>query len=586
MSSNFRILHLEDESADALLVQARLESDGLACQILRVETRDAFESALRNASWDVVFADYQLPAYDGVSALHLAQEICPDIPFIMVSGTLGEEAAIECLTRGATDYVTKQKLARLGPVVRRALREAENKRERKGAEKQIALMSFALNNVREAAFLTDEKARFQYVNEEACRMFSYTRAELLCLTVQDIDPYLPLDLWADHWDELMKRGSLTMEGRHRAKDGREFCVEIHANHIEYDGQSYNLALVRDITERKRAAEAVHKLSHVVEQSPVSVVVTDITGAIEYVNPKFTEVTGYTRDEVMGKNPRILKSGLVAPEVYADLWNTLAAGRDWRGELCNKRKDGSNYWERAVISCMVDGEGKATHYIAVKEDITARKQMENEISASLREKETLLKEVHHRVKNNLQIISSLLELQAGKYKDRAVRDAFGESQRRVRTMALVHEQLYTSKRLAEIDFGWHLEQITRELVSLYGRIGIDLIIDVEHVQLPIDLAIPCGLIVNELVTNALKHAFPEGRKGTLMIALHLRGPEHVVLSIGDDGVGFAAAPDVRQMSSLGMQLVTSLSEQISATLVVDTSHGSGFTLTIPLDQNEG
>ena len=138
----------------------------------------------------------------------------------------------------------------------------------------------------------------------------------------------------------------------------------------------------DITERKQAEEELEKLSQAVEQSPASVVITDLSGTIEYVNPKFCEVTGYTIEEALGQNPRILKSDLTPSEVYRELWKTIKAGYEWRGEFQNKKKNGELYWESATISPLKSGDGSIAHYLAVKEDITERKQMEE----SIREKE--------------------------------------------------------------------------------------------------------------------------------------------------------------------------------------------------------
>jgi PAS domain S-box-containing protein len=581
MSSTIRILHLEDDPADGALVEARLRAEGVVCVIQRVENRGDFETAIQSGKWDVVFADYKLPSYDGVSALEHAQRVAPEIPFIVVSGTLGEDAAIDCLTKGATDYVTKQKLSRLTPVVRRALHEVDDRRLRRKNEQEIALLSFALNNVRESAFLIDAEGRFEFVNEEACRSLGYSRAELLDMSVPEVDLDMPKQHWGTHWEELRTKRSLTFEGRHRTRDGEELSVEINANYLEYGGRPFDLALVRDITERKRAQEAVQKLSHVVDQSPVSVIVTDTEGAINYVNPKFCEVTGYSCDEVLGKNPRILKSGTLAEEVYVDLWRTLAARQDWRGELCNKRKDGSVYWELAVISPMVDSGGNVTNYIAVKEDITVRKRLENEMRASLHEKEVLLKEIHHRVKNNLQIISSLLELEAGRHRDGTVRDAFVESHRRVRTMALVHEQLYASTDLAQIDFGHHLTKIANELRSTYGRLGVTLACTVEPLSISVDLAIPCGLIVNELITNALKHAFVNRADGTIRVSLRQVDQRYIEVVIGDDGMGLPSEQELRSRSSMGMRLVGTLVDQLGAELKTERAGGTVFTLTIPV-----
>ncbi len=137
MNQLIHLLHLEDDAADAEIVQVMLESAGSACQITRVQTRDEFDGALRRGGYDVILADYRLPAYDGMSALQLAQKLRPEVPFIFVSGTLGEDAAIDGLTQGATDYVLKQKISRLAPAVERALREAENHRERQRAAEAL-----------------------------------------------------------------------------------------------------------------------------------------------------------------------------------------------------------------------------------------------------------------------------------------------------------------------------------------------------------------------------------------------------------------------------------------------------------------
>ncbi|GAB4442301.1 MAG: hypothetical protein Fur0044_38720 [Anaerolineae bacterium] len=250
------ILHLEDDPADAELVQAKLEAAGLTCQITHVQTRAEFDKALRQDNIEIILADFHLPTYDGMSALRLAQEVCPDVPFIFVSGTLGEDAAIEGLTEGATDYVLKQKLSRLVPAVKRALHEAENWRE-----------------------------------------------------------------------------------------------------------------------RQRAEEELRKLSKAVAQSANMIVITDIQGRIEYANPRFTETTGYTLDEAMGQTTQILKSGHPPPEVYQQLWKTITAGKEWRGEFYNKKKNGELYWESASISPIKNADGVITHFLAVKEDITERKRAE-------------------------------------------------------------------------------------------------------------------------------------------------------------------------------------------------------------------
>ncbi len=216
--------------------------------------------------------------------------------------------------------------------------------------------------------------------------------------------------------------------------------------------------------------------------------------------------------------------------------------------------------------------------SVARDISERKHAEKVIRLSLREKEILLREIHHRVKNNLQLISSLLSLQIAGISDLKVLRAFEETQHRIRAMASVHERLLASPELAGIDFGDFLKSLTYELLSACGRPEVTPSLDVDPVVLGIDTAIPCGLIVDELVTNSLKHAFPGGRRGTISLGLHLRGDRQVELVVGDDGVGFPKDADFRSMNTMGMILVTSLTQQIDASIDLRGGGGTTFSIT--------
>jgi PAS domain S-box-containing protein len=252
MNAIIRILHLEDDPADAELVRVNLADADMDYHISVVQTRDAFETALNECGVDIILGDFQLPMFDGISALQLARKQCPDVPFIFVSGTMGEEAAIAALTQGATDYVLKQNLSRLPTAVQRALREVRHRHERKQAEQQVALMSFALNGIHEAAFMIDEKACFQYVNNAACQLLGYTHDELLTMSPLDINPDFAMEKWPGYWSNLKNQGAIIFEGELKTKNGRFVPVEVNANYFEYEGRSYDLGLVRDITDRKQA----------------------------------------------------------------------------------------------------------------------------------------------------------------------------------------------------------------------------------------------------------------------------------------------------------------------------------------------
>jgi PAS domain S-box-containing protein len=222
------------------------------------------------------------------------------------------------------------------------------------------------------------------------------------------------DQWAPEFREpIMERAQrrargepvpLEYEGMGLRKDGSQFPVHINVALVELpDGPAF-MAFLTNITERKRAEEKLRQLSRAVEQSPASIVITNPAGDIEYANPKFVEVTGYTLAEALGKNPRILKSGEKGPEAYRELWETIAAGQEWRGEFHNKKKNGELYWESASISPIRDPAGRVTHFVAVKEDITARKQTEAE-------RDKLIQDLQEALAN-VKSLSGLLPICSG------------------------------------------------------------------------------------------------------------------------------------------------------------------------------
>ena len=209
-----------------------------------------------------------------------------------------------------------------------------------------------------------------------------------------------------------------------------------------------------------------------------------------------------------------------------------------------------------------------------------KRMEEQIKASLKEKEVLLREIHHRVKNNMQVISSLLRLQSEYIKDKKYIEMLKESQNRIRSMAFIHEKLYQSKDLANIDFNRYIKSLTDDLFRSYGvsTDKIALKMDIESVSLGVDAAIPCGLIINELVSNSLKHAFPGGREGEIKIVLRRTDGKEIELLVSDDGVGIPEDLDFRNTESLGLQLVTGLSEdQLQGKIELNRAKGTEFRI---------
>ena len=214
------------------------------------------------------------------------------------------------------------------------------------------------------------------------------------------------------------------------------------------------------------------------------------------------------------------------------------------------------------------------------DITERKQAEKEIKASLKEKEVLLQEVHHRVKNNMQVISSLLRLQSDTIKDQQYADMFNESQERIRSMALIHEKLYQSEDFANIDFDGYLRTLVNSLIISYSASPdkISMKIKTDDLSLELDYAIPCGLIINELVSNCLKYAFPDEREGEIQIVLQEINENEMELTVSDNGTGLPEEVDFGTTESLGLNLVKVLTEhQLGGRIELNRSEGTSFSI---------
>ena len=273
--------------------------------------------------------------------------------------------------------------------------------------------------------------------------------------------------------------------------------------------------------------------------------------------------------------------LVYPEDLENLQeaiqHALQTGQEYYVEHRLVRPNGQIRWLEGKGQVFYDLEGRATRMTGTMQDITKRKQTEERIRASLQEKEVLLKEIHHRVKNNMQVISSLLDLQADNIQNEALLQVFKESQYRIRSMALIHERLYQSKDLSHINFADYVENLTDYLLYSYGASNISLQINVPPVFLAIDTAIPCGLIINELVSNAIKYAFPNGQAGEIWIELQTTKKQYTVLIVGDNGIGLPPEVNFQQTPSLGLTLVHMLVKQIKGEIELQSKKGTEFKL---------
>lgn len=267
-------------------------------------------------------------------------------------------------------------------------RKMENELRKRDAQHHAML-----STIPDGFWIIDKQGRLLDVNDAYCRMIGYSRDELLDMSVSDVEAKETHEETARHIRYVMETGSDIFETRHRRKDGSFVEVEISVGYYPIDDGLF-FSFIRDITDRRQAEKSLRNLSHAVEQSASMILITDDKGNIEYVNPKFTETTGYTLEEAMGQNIRILKSGKTPPEEYKQLWDNITSGREWRGEFCNKKKDGELYWEAASVSPIKNSAGIITHFVAVKENITERKHMEEELKMAMEERDRKIEELKH------------------------------------------------------------------------------------------------------------------------------------------------------------------------------------------------
>jgi PAS domain S-box-containing protein len=334
------------------------------------------------------------------------------------------------------------------------------------------------------------------------------------------------------------------------------------------------------SERRQAEAALREsqglLQGIIDNATASIYVKDIEGRFLLVNRHLADLFGVDRATLLGKTDHDLLPRARADAVRAFDQRVLAAGTALEAEEVAPLEDGLHTY-LSIKAPLLDAAGRPYALCGISTDITERTRAGEQLRASLREKEVLLKEVHHRVKNNLQLVNSLLALQAAQTGDPRVEGAFLEIQNRVRAMTLVHESLYRARDFASVRLTDHIEDLCAHLYRSYSvdpeRIALDL--HIADVPLDLDLSLRCGLIVNELVSNAIKHAFPSGRAGRISVRFAVVADGYV-LSVADDGVGLPPGFDLHRAGSLGIQLVMDLADQLEA-LAIGRDGGTTFTI---------
>lgn len=364
---------------------------------------------------------------------------------------------------------------------------------------------------------------------------------------------------------------------------QSYSEEFHFSEEELDILVFVSTQVAMVIERKRSEQDLrnmHQLTgEVISNVNTGIIVYDGDARHLIWNGYMEQMTGLQKELVLGRPagdifPFFHESNLMKLLDQALLGNTVPVP-DMEYTVALTGKTG---WLAGSCGPHRDAQGKIIGTIVVLNEITERKRAEEILRSALSEKEVLLREIHHRVKNNLQVVSSLISLQAEAVQDPIVQGHFQEMQARVRSMALIHEELYQSNDLSRVNFAEYIGKLINGLSQTYMiNPNVSLQADVEEVYLGVDTAIPCGLIVNELVTNAFKYAFPDDRAGEVMVRLHTIDTGGYRLIVCDNGIGMPPDIDLENTETLGMQLITILTRQLRGSLRIASTQGTCFTI---------
>jgi PAS domain S-box-containing protein len=426
-----------------------------------------------------------------------------------------------------------------------------------------------LESAPDAMVITDDAGVIRLANRQAERLFGYSSHEFIGLPV---DTLLPPRFREAH---TVHRQSYAATPQPRAmgvgldlwavnKYGREFPVEVSLSPLHLQSGLLISSAIRDITWRRELEADRRRFVYLAEQSQDFIGMCDTAFVPFYVNDAGRRLVGlddleHARRVTVGDFffhedrafieheffPRVVRDGHGAVEIRFRHFRT-----------------GEAIWMNYRVSNLRDERGDILGWATISSDVTTRRQAEAALRVSLDEKETLLREVHHRVKNNLAVIGSLLYLQSTYITDPVLRRVLQESQERVRSMALVHERLYRSRDVAQVDFAEYVRELAAELSRNYATTAGSptLTFDLSPMVMDLDRAALSGLVLNETISNALKHAFPDRRRATIRIGLR-ETPGGFVLSVADNGVGLPAGAAGRQSRSLGMRLMHALASQL-------------------------
>lgn len=617
MDKKLNILVVEDLEDDLILLLRHLKRNGYTVTHHRVDNEKDLRLALEIGGWDIVISDYSMPKFNGLIALEIFNQFKMEIPFLLLSGTIGEDVAVEAMKLGANDYLMKDKLSRLVPAIERELKEAKNRQEKIEAQKQLRESEESYRTLVENAVdiiaTISIKGEVLTINEAVKTLGNWEKEEII--GKQFIDMIHPAD-----FEKVMSRMQKTLSGktldeyeiRLRKKDSSYIIGSVKTTALIKNGKINGiLAFVRDVTARKEMEEKAVIFSKASNQSPISIIITDLYGEISFVNDMFLLSTGFTKSDVL----QLSSKDLIAPEVsyedYEKMWNDVRNYEIWKGEYYSKTKEGKLLWEAVSITPIKDENGKTIRFLIIKIDITERKEMFSEILDAKQEAESannlkseFLAQMSHEIRTPLNTMLSSHQLFKTILGDDMDEDllacligAESASQRIIRTIDLLLNMTEVqvgsyNPEMEEIDiYSDILEKLTLEKYTESKMKGLEFVLSksTENTKVIID-EYSVTQIFDNLIANALKYTV----SGSVKIDC-FKNNGFLSVSVKDTGIGISEE-NLQSIfkafsqedhgytrrydgNGLGLTLVQEYCKLNKATISVESEKGIGSNFTV-------
>jgi len=562
MPPNLRILILEDNLNDADLLNRELKRSGLSFTSEIVQTCTEFEHALQHFNPDLILSDYSLPSFNAVTAFRIKQNKLPNIPFIIVSGVIGEENAVDLIKTGVTDYASKDKLFTLSPKINRALKDSEEWKEKQINAEKLKIQAAAL-------IVANKELVFQ--NEEKEK-----RAEELGIANKE----------------------LAFQNEEKEKRAAELII---ANKLAYQNEE----------KEKRAAELIiannelANYKYALDESSI-VGITDEKGIIIYANDNFCKISKYSLEELIGQDHKIISSGYHSKEYIRNLWLTIAQGKTWKGELKNKAKDGTNYWVDTTITPFLNEQGKPYQYVATRFDITERKKAElnlekqnKELLKTNKELDRFVYSVSHDLRSPLTSIQGLVSIIEDESKEpetlehvQMIKSSINRLDEFVRKILSYSQNNRTELEVEIIPLKKTILNIVHFLENMPQAKGIHFEIDIQEQSSFYTDKLRFNTILENLISNAIKYHKPIDSERFIKVTGNADG-EMLQLKISDNGIGIASQYQDKifdmffrissksEGSGIGLYIVKDTVEKLEGSIHILSQINAGTTFVITL-----